>query len=518
MTGHTQIRYSWYIPLPHLYTHDNLVNPDFCWIINEKLSKDEIKNNQAIIKNFAKLRYDKTITFPLLTKDNQIRILKEIPFSPIYFATTEQKKTAFEFAEAKKPTTLTEEIIKSVKFSIQLYPFGLGVIVAYINFKSIIKPEVSNHFIERLKCGSKKTSVTKYVQHLKMQLLRSLFIEKELAKVKTICKGPKIRVNFIDDHFNEEKFAVYSDKILGPKNAVTNVLFKRNKKTDDQLAFHKKGLVVFTSKSLSKGRRSYFRKSLDFTMDIFYGANFLLSLMPSIITKVDSKNSYGRINELISTMFLTLNPAILGSKNEQVSLLPTAGMRMWFRLLDEICGYSEEYISIVKNLISRINEMRVDIWYELITATLKENIPIIIEILLSTLKEQNYSIRELVTPKIQLDAENKEIIDFLLERIVTDYSSRFGFSANTQLSKDMLGFCTINIIEKALSITGRNHLEFKNRLDLLSRVGLLEAKAYRGPGSRKDSVQYRASPKYPYVDNYLRMKLAKESISELKLK
>lgn len=518
MTGHTQIRYSWYIPLPQIYSHNNLMNPEFNWIISEKLSKDEIKSNHAIIRNFAKLRLDKILTFPLITKDNQIRILKEIPFSSIYFATTQQKKTPFEFKETNKLATLGNDNINSVKFSIQIYPAGFSVIAAYIDFKKIATPEESYHLIKKLSCGSKKTPILKYVQYLKMLLLRSLFQEKELARVKTNIKGPKIRVNFIDNHFTEKKFVDYSTKILGTKNAKLNIFFKYNKKTDDRLAFHKMGIVVFTGKVLSKGRRRYFRKTLDFVLDLFHGAYSLLPTIPSLITKVDSKNSYNRITELISTIFFTINPEILGAMNEQSSLFPTAGIRKWFRCLDKIFNYSEEFVSIIEEIVSRINEIRVDKWYEIITMILKENIPIVSELVLKGFKKQNYSIREIIAPKVQLDEENKEIIDFMLEKIVADFTSRFGFSRNTQLSKDKLGFCTLNVIEKTLGITGRKHMEFKNRLDLLSRVGLLEAKAYRGPGSRKDSVQYRASPIHPYVDNHLRVKLAKESISELKLK
>lgn len=518
MTGHTQIRYSWYISLPQIYSHDNLMNPEFNWIISEKLSKDEIKSNHAIIRNFAKLRLDKILTFPLITKDKQIRILNEIPFSPIYFATTQQKKTPFEFKETNKLDSFGNDNINLVKFSIQIYPAGFGVIAAYIDLKKIATPEEIYHLIKKLSCGSKKTSMLKYVQYLKMLLLRSLFQEKELARIKTNIMGPKIRVNFIDNHFTEKKFVDYSTKILGTKNAKSNIFFKYNEKTDDRLAFHKMGIVVFTDKVLSKRRRKYFRKTLDFVLDLFHGANYLLSLIASIITKVDSKNSYGRINELISTMFLTLNPELLGSKNEQFSLLPTAGIRKWFRYLDKIYNYSGEYVSIVEEIVSRINEIRVDKWYEIITMILKENLPVVNEILMKNLDEQNYSVREIITPEMQLDAENQEIIDFLLEKIITDFTNRFGFSMNTQLSKDNLGFCTLNVIEKVLGITGRKHLEFKNRLNLLSRMGLLETKSYRGPGSRKDSVQYRASPKHPYVGSYLKVKFAKESISELKLK
>ncbi len=507
--GRTQIRYSWYFSLPYLYTHDHLIDPSFKWIINRKVSNEALKNNIAIVRNFAKVRYDKTITFPLAFKDHQIRIHKEIPFSPIYFVTTEQKKTSFEYEK---------NIINSVRFSIRLYPIGFGVISAYIDFNKIIKPNVNEHFVSKLKCGSKKTSMTKYVQYLKVQLLRSLFQEKELASIKSICKGPKIRINIIDKQFSEQEFAEYSNNVLGTKNSTTKIFLKYNKKTDDQIAFAKKGLVVFTDTILSKGRRQYFRNNLDFIMDLFYGAKVLIPLVPSLLTKVDSLNQHNRINDLISTVFFSLNPEILESNNELISLLPTAGLRVWLKSLNKIHNYSNEYISHTQEIMTRINEVRVDLWYELITTLLKESTPIVNKILMDYLKEQKISIRELITPKVKLDKESKLVIDFLLKKIVTDYVDRFGFSANTQLSKNKLGFCTLNIIEKALGITGRKHLEFKNRLETLSRVGLLETEAYTGPGARKDSVYYRASPKHPYIDSFLRVKLAQESISELKLK
>ncbi|MGC9778878.1 MAG: hypothetical protein HZR80_06515 [Candidatus Heimdallarchaeota archaeon] len=518
MTGHTQIRYSWYIPLPQVYTHEDILNPDFNWIMKKKLTKDEIKNNQAVIQNFTKLRFDKTITFPLLIKDNQIRILKEIPFAPIYFTTTEQKKITYEKFESDQFTTkLINEKIDSVKFSIQLYPVGFGVISSYVNFASIIDPDLCAHFVNKFKCGRKNTIMTKYVRYLKLLLLKNLFREKELRMIKTICKGPKIRVNFIDDHLTTQRFTKYSEKILGSRNSDTNILYRINKKTNDQIAFHKKGLTIFTETSLSKNKRSYFRKSLDFIMDIVFGSSVLLPLIPSAITKADSQNKYGRIMELIFTSLFSINPKILGSRNELISLLPTAGMRTLYRKFEEICNYSKDFELYTNQIIERINEMRVDKWYELITTLLKENIPIITEKLFEALKERDYTTRDVITPQIQLDTGNKKIIDFLLEKLVSDYSNRFGFSANTQLSKDILGFCTINVIEKALGITGRNHLEFKNRLDLLRQVGFLEAIAYEGPGSRKDSVQYRTSPKHPYIDSYVRIRLAKESISDLKI-
>lgn len=518
MLGHTQIRYSWYIPLPQIYTHEDSINTNFNWLKKRKLTKEEIKSNQAVIRNFAKLRFDKTSTFPLLIKDNQIRILKEIPFTPIYFATTAQKKIAYEVVESDRfSRMLINEKIESVKFSMLLYPVGFGVISAYVNFASIINPELCSHFVTKFKCGRKNSTLTKYVQHLKLLLLKSLFREKELGKIKAICKGPKIRVNFIANHLTTQKFVACSEKILGSRNSQNNILFRTNKRTNDQIAFHKKGMTIFTEKSLSKNKRSYFRKNLDFLLDIIIGSSILLPLIPSAITKADSQNKYGRITELIFTSFFTLNPMILGSRNDLISLLPTAGMRTLYRKFEEICNYSKDFVLYTNQIIERINEMRVDKWYELITTLLKENIPIITEKLFEALKERDYTTRDVITPQIQLDTGNKKIIDFLLEKLVSDYSIRFGFSANTQLSKDKLGFCTINVIEKALGITGRNHLEFKNRLDLLRQVGFLEAIAYKGPGSRKDSVQYRTSPKHPYIDSYVRIRLAKASISELKI-
>ena len=518
VSGQTQIRYSWYIPLTQLYTHEEVINPDFKWIIYEKALKEELKSKQAIIKNFAPIYYDRIMTYPLMNKDKQMRNQIELSFSPVYFATTKQKKVVFNFDDIQHSTNLQSKIIRSVSFVIQIYPIGFGVISAYINFNKIINPDICNHFVKKLRCGSKQTSIEKYVHYLKMILIKNLFQSQTIGEIKTDCIGPKIRINFINNQFPKEQFVNYSNKLLSTKNAETNILYKYNKKTDDQLAFHKKGLVVFTDKLQTKGRRRYFRKNLDFIMDIVYGAQVILPLIPSVITKTDSKNAYNRLTELLATVFVSLNPEILGCKNELGAILPTAGLRLWFRNLSSVNAYSNYYISHVREIISRVDQIRVDKWYEIITSLLKENIPIISEILKLNLEERNYTVRELVTPKIQLDDENTAILDFLLERLITDYLSRFGFSANTQLPKDMLGYYTLNALEKALGITGRNHLEFKNRLDLLSRVGLLETKAYRGPGSRSDSVQYRASPKHPYVDNHLRKKLINESISELKLK
>jgi len=510
LASHTQIRYSWFIPLPQLYTHDHLLEQSLTWITKQKVSSENIKSKEGIIKNFAKIKYDKTITFPLVYMDHRYRIHKELPYSPVYFVSTKQKKTSFEYEEY--------HLIKSLRFSIRVFPIGFGVISAYIDFNGIINPDMYNHYVNKIMCGSKKTSLNKYVHFLKRQLLKALFKEKELTNIKTTCIGPKLRINIIDKHISEQKFNEYSSNVLGTKNSTMKVFFKCNKKTDDQLAIHKKGIVVFTDTILTKNRRKYFRKSLDFIMDIFFGANILLPLIPSLITKTDSINNYNRFKDLISTVFLSINPEILESSNETTSLLPTAGMRVWFKSLNKIHNYSNEYITHIQEIIARMNEIRVDIWYELITSLLKENIPLVSRILLNNLKEQNFSLRELISPKIQLGDEEKVILDFLLKKIVDDYVSRFGFSTNTQLLNYKLGFCTINVIEKALGITGRDHFTFKNKLNLLSRVGLLETKAYTGPGSRNDSVQFRASPKHPYIDNFLRMKLAEESISELKLK
>ncbi|MBN1329958.1 MAG: hypothetical protein JXA54_10840 [Candidatus Heimdallarchaeota archaeon] len=517
--GHTQIRFSWYIPLLQLYTHTDVLKEESKWIIKERFSKD-LKKKNSLIKNFGKIYFDKLLTYPLTVKDQQIRTLKKIPYRPLYFVTTNQKKISYNMSglESRFSTLLRDNKIETIKFSVRVFPVGFGVISAYVNFATVIDPELCKHFVTKLKIGKKKSTVNQFVQYLKIELLKSLFVEKNLEEIKTVSLGPKIRVNLIDENINNQEFSTFSDTILGSENVNTNISFISNKKTNDQLAFHKKGVVFFTEKSQPKNKRSYFRNCLDFITDIVFGAETILPQIPPTITKADIENKQEKITELIFTFFLTLNHEVLTSKNVLNSLLPVSGMKKWYQKIAEIIEYPKNYLEVTQQLLSRVNELRVDCWYEIITNTLKENIPIITEKILELLLEKEHSIREVLTPKINLDDENKKIFNFLLEKLERDYSSRYGFMPDTSLSKENLGYCTLNTIEKALGVTGRNHLEFKSRIDILSQVGLLEAVAYEGPGSRKDSQQYRASPKHPYVNEFLKIKLAKESISELNLK
>lgn len=518
MTGYTQIRYSWYIPLYHFYTHEHLLQENFKWVTKRDFTKEEIKTDKSIIRNFAKMYFDKTLIYPLISKDRKIRILNKIPFSPIYFASTKQKKVSVNLSKQNQQKEFGKNRIKSIKFSIKIYPIGLGVISVFLNFESIIEPKLYNHLVDKIKCGKKDSSINQYIQYLKIQLLKSLFDEENLKEIMTICKGPKIRINFIDESMSMQKFSFYADGILGSENADTNIIYKTNKKTNDLFAFHRKGIVLFTEKSQTKNRRNYLRNSLDLVLDIAFGSEILLPLVPSIITKADIENKHERINELIFTSFITLNPEILGAYNDLYSFFPTSGIRKWYQYLIETNKYYQIFLETVNQLLIRINELRVDKWYDIISSLLKENIPIVSEKMLELLKEKELTIREVLSPKMKFDEENKKIFDFLLEKLSKDFSSRYSYTEGILLDKDKLGYCTLNVIEKSLGITGRNHLEFKNRIDLLRQVGLLEAVAYKGPGSKKDSVQYRASPDHPYVNDYMKIFLAKESISEIKLK
>ncbi|MHA1307829.1 MAG: hypothetical protein ACTSO7_03035 [Candidatus Heimdallarchaeota archaeon] len=517
MANHTHIRYSWYIPLPQLYSHSELLSNDFAWL-HDKDYFDKVKEQRNVITNFSEMRFDKLLTYPLLEKDNLIRSFVEIPFSPIIFLKTKQKKITYSLVNKSNAKLLFKENqIKSLKFEIRIYPIGFCVISAYVNYDGILTKKINKQILTHLKCGKKHTTLSKYVNYLKVELLKSLFDRKHLEKIKTISFGPKSRFSIIYNQLSFSDRRDLAEKLLGLENTKSMLKSKLNKKTNDHIFYNKQGLIFYSGNNSKKIKRKHFRYNLDFLIDLVNGAKCLISIIPNIITKIDIKNNYNHTVKLIANSIYSMNHEIIASRNDLSSILSSAMMRSWFLSYAETVNYSEIFNDYIDELFIRINEMRIDKWYEVMNFVLKDDIPLVTEKMLTILAKKNITARDILAPRLNLDENNQEILSFLLEKIASDYTKLSNNDQTRTIPKENFGYCTLNNIEKALKIPGRNHFNFKNRMNYLRQVGLLEAKAYTGPGSRKDSVQFRASPKHPYVNEYLKNQLTINRISLLNL-
>ncbi|MHA1876619.1 MAG: hypothetical protein ACTSUC_09285 [Promethearchaeota archaeon] len=515
MRKYTHLRLSWYLPLPELITHKNWFKKEALWLGQIEGNIQRLKRDFILIPNVGKLAFETDYCYPIIKKHEQLSTLVDFDFSPIFYAKINQIRTNFDIKQISDQDIELKENICSLAFNVKCFPAGFIVFNAYINYRGWLSQPINHKFINKLICGKKLTSIIKFINFLKAKTLVALFGEKRIQEIRTILTGPKIRVNLIDDDCDVKQFQNKS-KLLLSLNVVNKINIIKNK-TGDYFHFNKKGIVVFTSTKITPKKRQYFRHNIDLIMDIVYGIESILPILPKFITQIDQKDKF-EVERLIFTFAYTLNPDVLNAIMELNSILPTAGTRKWFSLLAKEVKLYEKY-SQYRNLINeRVDELRIDRWYKIMAVFLLENIPGFTSPLIQKLIKQDQTIKDIIDPKVELDKEDDAIVNWFIDKFYRDLVERFTLPANDMIIEDEIGYSTLFQVEKHFKIQGREHMNFKSKIDVLNAVGLLESKPYKGPGAKKGSKKYRANPKHRYIASKLKINLTDSIISQIKLR
>jgi hypothetical protein len=512
---HTQIRFSWYFPLPWLLTHSHWLEEAFSWLPTCENDLEQMKEKKSFIASVGNLSFETDFCYPVIRKARQLQLLRQMDFPSICYARTPQMDVKV-VRKRKEATFFQQADIRKISFSIKIYPAGFGVINAYINLGGFVRTTLSNHLMKNIRCGPKESTLEQFVNYLKFLVLQKIFQKRYLEKIHTVLYGPKIRVNFISDFIDRQEFKKLSEILANNDSGTMKAKFKHNPKKNDHFCFAKNGLSFFTSTNLAKTKRKYLRTNLDFIADLIFGLESLLPIIPGFVTSHDREEEVN-LEKLIIAISYSLNPEVLQAKNELSALLPSAGLRKWFELLSGIVNLEEKYDTMLSALLPRINELRVDRWYKIIQLFLLTNIPKVSSRTIERFRQEGIKVREVTTPQINLDKMNKEIVNYLVEELKKDLLARFDPFSTEKIIEEIIGYRTLNKIASHLEVTGREHAEFKQRVEILASTGLVQSIPYTGPGARKDSKQYRAAANHPYVSTAVKKVLAKNMISELKL-
>lgn len=473
-----------------------------------------MKSYSLIIPNVGQLAYETRFCYPLMRKYQQLNLQVDFDFAPVFFASTPQFKRCFvvKTSTAEDKTLLRN--VRSIAFSIKCFPAGFVVFNSYMNLNEWNTQPLNHKLLNKILCGKKSTLLLKYINYLKRKFLEAIFKKEKIPEIKRPLIGPKIRINFIGENYNEEQFQKHSKLSFSISELKKVAIYKNN--IGEFFYFNKKGVSFFTTTKMEKQRRKFLRHNLDLVMDIVYGIESLLPVLPKFITQTDQVKDLD-VSRMVFTFAYSLNPQVLRAVIESVSMLPTASIRKWFSLSAEKIRLEEKYSHYKNLIIERIDELRVDFWYKIVANLLLENVPGFTSIYLKKINEQSKSSREIINLKIQLDTRDDQILNWFIEKLSRDLKERYTPPANDLLDETELGFITLFQAEKHFGIHGREHFDFKMKIDTLNAAGFLESKPYKGPGSKKGSKKYRANPKHQYVIAKLKISLRNSLISEIKI-
>ena len=514
MRQYSNVRFSWYLPLPWLVTSKDWLALDFQPLAD--YSPQIARSFKAILPNVGVMKFQRRYSYAVLLKDMQHRVLRNFSFPPIFFFSTPQKKLPFNISKQAMNviSDFSKTPIRGIKYSLKVYPAGFAVINIFLDFFGLVGPEKIFHLPTKLLCGKKNDRLVSFVYYLQTKLLKSLFLPTKLSSIRTILQGPKIRLTIIGDSITTNNFRSYAKGILTRNKGSKKISFSTNRRTGDHFAFYKTGVVSFSLATLPEAKRKYLRHNLDLVMDLVFGSELLLPLFPEVITKLDLEQENCFLERAFYDCFYTLNPEVLAAKNELNALLPTAGLRHWYLTLVSTTPLKQLIPSIFSDLFQRLDEIRFDKWFKVISALLRSNIPGVSLSLLESLRKENSRIRTLLLREPKLDKQNNEILACLLSKLRSDLTKRY-IDQKMEIDETKLGFMTLYQIEKALQIKARDHSDFKQRINLLESVGLIETQPYRGPGSKAGSKLYRASPKHFYIKNQLKDNLTEMLVQKI---
>jgi len=510
---YTHLRLSWYLPLPELITHRTWLKKEALWLSQIEGNLQQLKKKHFIIPNLGKVTVETDFNYPLIKKYQQLNLLVDFDFSPIFYATTKQIRTKYNITQKAGDTSLTKTL-RSLSFSIRCFPAGFIVFNAYLNFINQLSQPINHKLLNKLLCGKKLTTINKYVNYLKSKFLTTIFESEKIPEIKWVLMGPKIRIQFIENGSKEDFLQI--TKLLFSLNEIEANQVVKNK-TNDYFLFSKKGVAILPSIQMNPQRRQYFRHNIDLIIDIVYGIETLLPILPKFITQIDQKDNLD-IGRLIFTYAYTLNPEVLNAITELDSLLPTAGTRKWFSQLAKEVKLYNKY-SHYRDLINeRIDKLRVDSWYKIVATFLLENIPGFTSYYMEQIKKHQQAIKDIIAPKVKLDEEGDKIINWFIKKFSKDLKERYTPPVNDMINEEEIGYSTLFQVEKNFGIQGRAHSSFKLKIDVLNALGLLESKPYKGPGAKEGSKKYRANPNHQYVLRKLKMNLKNSIIAEIKLR
>jgi len=503
MRQYSNVRFSWYLPLPWLVTSKDWLALDFQPLAD--YSPQIARSFKAILPNVGVMKFQRRYSYAVLLKDMQHRVLRNFSFPPIFFFSTPQKTLPFNISKQAMNviSDFSKTPIRGIKYSLKVYPAGFAVINIFLDFFGLVGPEKIFHLPTKLLCGKKNDRLVSFVYYLQTKLLKSLFLPTKLSSIRTILQGPKIRLTIIGDSITTNNFRSYAKGILTQNKGSKKISFSTNRRTGDHFAFYKTGVVSFSLASLSEEKRKYLRSNLDLIMDLVFGSELLLPLFPEVITKFDLEQEDCLLERAFYDCFYTLNPEVLAANTEVNALLPTAGLRYWYSHLFSTTPLKQVVPSIFSDLLVRLNEIRLDKWFQVISTLLRVNIPGVSLKLIGLLQKEDSKIRTLLLRQPKLDKQNTAILTCLLSKLKSDLTKRY-VDQVMAIDEETIGFMTLHQIEKALEIKGREHSDFKQRINLLESVGLIETQPYRGPGSKTGSKLYRASPKHFYIKSQLK--------------
>ncbi|MEA2070207.1 MAG: hypothetical protein U9O98_02860, partial [Asgard group archaeon] len=367
MSYHSQLRLSWYFPLTELLLNKNLVKQEHQWLIKPGTTRiSEFDNFSSEIKHFESIGFGNRFGYPLLIKDRRIRIVYDIDFPPLYYATTRQKKISFQINSSSTSNILTNEDlrIRTLRAQLKLYPVGFGSIALFFTFDEIINSKILTNIEKNWTYGKKKLSINAFSQYLKVLIIHSLFKQEAINDIQLQLNGHKVRASIIGPDYSVKDFQIFTKDILSPNKKTSSISYHFNEEKKDQIAFHKTGITQFQSIELSTGTRRYCRNNLDYILDLIYGSEILFTLLPKKFTQYDLRKRTNKdFLRAIHAPFFTLNPYVLTNENENQNTLPSAALRIWFKKLLNAVNLKKKYNNFLETMMIKFREFRIDRWY-----------------------------------------------------------------------------------------------------------------------------------------------------------